>query len=297
MKVRYPLKFTNDRELPADFNGNVFIWDIDKTYLATHFSSLGGLARIPIEFAIDKESIVGMPEVLRGIRRGSGPTFAAAPLYFISSSPPQLKPVISKKMLLDGVQPDGFTFKDWVATLRQLKPKRLKDHLAYKLCALLYGRSFRPQATEYLFGDDVERDAEAYSMYSSILKGDINIDTLDGTLASNMVPFEDRQSIIQLVLDLPKNRGSIGKIFIHLARGTDPKELNNFGPLITPVRNSFQLSLVLYELKLVDNNTVFQTATSLRKALGQSQQPFEETLDDAIRRRLVTDKTLNELRF
>ena len=57
MELRYPLAVFNDRDLPRDYAGPVFVWDVDKTYLSTRFSSSSGLARIPIEFSVDKVAI------------------------------------------------------------------------------------------------------------------------------------------------------------------------------------------------------------------------------------------------
>lgn len=295
MNSRYPLSTFDERPLDPEFQGNVFIWDIDKTYLATSFSSMRGLARIPIEFAIDKEAIAGMPDVLRGIRRGPGPTFAAAPLYFISSSPPQLRPVIARKMLLDGVQPDGFTFKNWLLTLRQFRPKRLKDHLGYKLCALLHGRLTRPVAQEFLFGDNVERDAETYALYARLLAGDLKLDALEGAMITGQVTEEDRRIVLELAEALPQELGGVGRIFIHLARATPPKELESFGPLVTPVRNSCQLSLALFELGLVDRETVIQATNAVSAAGGRSKAKLDATLEDAIARQIVSDETLASL--
>jgi len=295
MGPSYPLSVFDDRQLPPDFDGNVFIWDIDKTYLSTHFSSMKGLARIPIEFAIDKEAIAGMPEVLRGLRRGPGPTFAAAPLYFISSSPPQLKPVISRKMLLDGVQPDGFTFKNWLKTIRQLRPKRLRDHLGYKLCALLHGRRSRPLAREFLFGDNVERDAETYSLYAALLSGELKRDALEGAMITGGVSPEDRLTVLELAEELPETIGSVGRIFIHLARSTPDDELQSFGSLVAPVRNACQLCLVLFEMGLIDQDAVIQATHAVSIALGRSRAKLEDTLEDAIARQLVKDDTLHRL--
>ena len=113
----YPLCEIDNRSLPPDYAGPVFIWDVDKTYLSTHFSSLQGLVRIPVEFPIDKRAIPGMPELVRGLRKGRGAGVACAPLYFITASPPQLRSALENKMLLDGVEFDGITFKDWLRTL------------------------------------------------------------------------------------------------------------------------------------------------------------------------------------
>ncbi len=290
--LRYPLSTSDDRNLHPDFDGDVFVWDIDKTYLSTHFSSMKGLARIPLEFAVDKSAIAGMPEVLRGLRRGPGPKFAAAPLYFVSSSPPQLKSVIERKMLLDGVQPDGFTFKNWGLTLRQLRPDRLRDHLGYKLCALLLGRLRRPRCREFLFGDDAERDAETYSLYSSILNGDSDREEVVRKLRAGRVKDDDHDIILELMDQLPKDVGQVGRIFIHLTRTTPLEELTAHGPKVCPIRNAFQLSLGLFELGLVDENTVVQARTAVRVANRLSPEQAEQELDDALSRGLVSEVTL-----
>ena len=41
------------------FTGDLFVWDIDKTYLVSEFDSFKGLLSIPFEFAIDKRNIAG----------------------------------------------------------------------------------------------------------------------------------------------------------------------------------------------------------------------------------------------
>jgi hypothetical protein len=281
---RYPLTVTDDRDLPRDYDGDVFVWDIDKTYLSTHFSSMKGLARIPLESAVDKRAIAGMPEVLRGLRRGPGPGFAAAPLYFVSSSPPQLRAVIERKMLIDGVQPDGFTFKDWVSTLRQLRPGRLRDHLGYKLCALLLGRQRRPMCREWLFGDDAERDAETYSLYAGVINRERDACAVMGELIAGRVTPEDRRLVFDMIDALPEDVGRVEHIFIHLAKGTAPEELTVYGPMIHPVRNAFQLALALRALGLIDADTVSEARQSVMRAYRLSADDIEQQIDDAASR-------------
>jgi hypothetical protein len=289
----YPLVSTEDRALGAGYDGPVFIWDIDKTYLATRFSSARGLLRIPLEFAVDKVAIAGMVDVLRGLRRGPGPGFAAAPLYFVSSSPPQLRAVIARKMLLDGVQPDGFTFKDWGATLGQLKPGRLRDHLGYKFCALLVGRSARPLAREYLFGDDVERDAETYSLYAARLAGEFDESELDAALEAGRVAPDDRRAALEIARALPSRLGGVERIYIHLARGSDPAGVERRGPLVTAVRDAGQLALSLLEAGLLGEGA----ATAAVRAVDAARRDLSsrERLDDALARGLVSTATLARL--
>ncbi|MEM7679195.1 MAG: hypothetical protein AAF449_24725, partial [Myxococcota bacterium] len=96
------LQQTNERKLAPDYEGRLLIWDIDKTYLNTQFSSFWGLARIPFEGAIDKEAIPGAVPLIRALRHGPSTSSEIVPLYFISGSPLQLRPTIERKMLLDG---------------------------------------------------------------------------------------------------------------------------------------------------------------------------------------------------
>ena len=90
---RYPLDRSNERVFPEGWRGRIYIWDIDKTYLATEIHSLRGLLAVPFEFAIDKRNVAGTGALLRALRRGvAAPGLTIAnPLYFVSASPPQLR--------------------------------------------------------------------------------------------------------------------------------------------------------------------------------------------------------------
>jgi len=292
----YPLAEFRQRVLPAGYDGPVFVSDIDKTYLATRFSSMKGLARIPIELAVDKQAVAGMTEILRGVRRGPGPGFAAAPLYFISSSPPQLRRVIERKMLLDGVQPDGFVFKDWLRTLGEGKPKRLKEHVAFKLTALLRGRLSRPDATEYLFGDDVERDPETYSLYGRLLAGELEEDALEAELREYSVAPADRQEVQTLLASLPARHGRVAGAFILLVRGRGQEALARGGPAVTVVRDAYQLGLALLDRGLVDERCVAAVRACLRDQGRRSEQELGHRLAEAVERGLVSGSTADRLR-
>ena len=50
----YPLNRSQERSYPEDFQGDIFYWDIDKTYLATEFETLAGLVSTSFEMAADK---------------------------------------------------------------------------------------------------------------------------------------------------------------------------------------------------------------------------------------------------
>ena len=295
MPPRYPLSIDDQRTLPDGYHGPVFVWDIDKTYLATHFSSLQGLSRIPFEFAVDKQAITGMPEVLRGIRRGPGPGYGCVPLYFVTASPPQLRGVLEQKMVLDGVEFDGIIFKDWWRIMKGGRPKRLLDQVGFKACALLEGRLRHPLATEYLFGDDAESDADAFFLYAGLVHHDLSEGELRERMTEAGVRKDNQRCALSLFGELPPKRGRVAKIFIHLAKGTPPEAFERFGPLVAPVRNGFQLSLALCGLGVVDRETVRQCREAISRASGKSNPDVESLVADAIDRGLISERELRHL--
>ncbi|MCK5690761.1 hypothetical protein KAI87_15885, partial [Myxococcota bacterium] len=231
----YPMVVEDERELSPDYDGPLFVWDVDKTYLATSFSSLNGLLRIPLEWAVDKHAIAGMPEVLRGLRRGSGKRYASHPLYFVTASPPQMARVLKHRMLLDGVEYDGLTFKNWVLTIKEGRPGRLKEQAGYKLNALLRGRVRRPMCREYLFGDDVEADAVAFSLYARIINQKLGGGDLEQAMMDAEIKEDDRRLVHGMLDKIPQERGSVENIFIHLIQKTSPEAFAHYGPILVPV--------------------------------------------------------------
>jgi hypothetical protein len=255
MSKGYPLAGQDLRRYPPDFSGRVFVWDVDKTYLDTHFSSLHGLLRIPLEFAVDKRSLPGMPEVLRGLRRGPGPDFAAAPIYFVTASPPQLRAVLERKMLLDGVEYDGIFFKDWLRALAGLRPGRLREQIGFKLCALLSARLARPRSVEVLFGDDTESDPQAFSLYARLLQG-MSAGDAESAMQQLGVSGDDRRCVRELLDRLGGAAGAVEKIFVYLARGTLADEVRRLGPLLLPVNDAYQLAWAAHRLGYVDRQAL-----------------------------------------
>ncbi len=286
MKKSYPLSMSDERTLPQDFAGWVYVWDIDKTYLATAFSSLRGLLRVPLEFAVDKRAIPGMPEVLRGLRRGPGPEFLCAPLYFVSASPPQLRGVVAQKMLLDGVEYDGIIFKDWLGTLLQLSPYRLREQVGFKLAALLHGRRRRRHARETLFGDDVERDVEAFDLYARLLSGEIGAGEAEAEMKRHGVRRADRRFVRAALDEIPTPRGTVERIYIHLERDTAPERYARFGPRVRAVRGACQLALALFAEGRVDAECVRAACRMVRQS-HHRHNDVPRLMEDALARGLI----------
>jgi hypothetical protein len=291
----YPLVRDDQRQYPAGWGGRVYVWDLDKTYLDTAFSSLPALLRIPLELGVDKRAIPGMAPLLRGLRRGPGPDYACAPLYFVSASPPQLRAVIERKMLMDGVEFDGLTFKDWLGVLRGLRPGRLREQVGYKVAALLTGRFARPASREVLFGDDTESDASAYHLYASLLEHVDDANWCEAAVRRAGVAEDDGRVISALLARLERPVGSVERAFIHLERETPPEQFAGLAPLVVPVDGAAQLGPVLLHLGLID-------AAAARAALEEVAAVVDPAvlrlrLDQAVARGLVPSGLLEGLGY
>lgn len=214
MKATDLVDRSDDRRL-RHHRGDLYLWDIDKTYLDTHFSSVRGLLRIPLELAVDKVSIAGSVPLLRALRRGPTPGGEPPPLYFISGSPKQLRRSVERKMTLDGVGFDGITFKDQWGLLRSGRIADLRTQVGYKLMALLgYAREFDDQADWWMFGDDVEQDAEVFLLFGRILAG-FRGRELREELERRGVHRLDREEVLNLATVMPvRPADPVQRIFI-----------------------------------------------------------------------------------
>lgn len=288
----FPIHRQSYRTLPADWEGEVFVADIDRTYLATEISSMKGMARIPFERAADKVDIAGMARLFREIRRGPGAERRDTPLYFVSASPAQLRPVIERKMMLDGIGFDGTTFKNWVGVFRKLRLRRLREQIGFKLTALLAGRAELPRgAIESLVGDDLETDPVTFALYADVLAGRIPVHDLPRILQRNGVMEGDAQAIVRARRRLSPGRG-VKRGYIRMERHADPDVFLELGPGIIGCRGPFQMAAVLMREGSIAEDGVLRVAGSLLQR-GLPPGDLIERLRDLRRRALLTtDQTL-----
>jgi hypothetical protein len=281
------LQRTNERRIPSDYTGDILIWDIDKTYLDTRFSSWRGLLAIPFEFAVDKRTIPGAPAVLRALRRGPGEESAIVPLYFISGSPPQLRQVVERRMTLDGVDYDGITFKDQLSLLMSGRYAEIRAQVAYKLMALLHYRSELPQATRWLcFGDDVEADATIFVLFGEVCGG-LRNRALAQRLQSLHLPPHNIAALVAMANTLTSLHDPIERIFIHLERGADLQSFSDHR--VVPTRSYLQTALVLLRMQRINPEAVATVARDLRLR-GMPEATLNTHLQDA-QNRLNIDAT------
>lgn len=278
---------SNARVLAPDYQGPVLICDIDKTYLSTRFSSVRGLLAIPFEFAIDKQPIEGVVATLRAWRRGPSQDIRITPLYFISGSPKQLRPVIQNRMLLDGVEYDGITFKDQLGLLLSGKPRGIVEQIGYKLTSLLLYASQFPGGCEwYFFGDDIERDAEIFLLFGRVCGGLRDAD-LHQELTRLGVARRDVTNILRLAAGLSHQRDPVRSVFIHMASGGP--SLGEGEPRVYRTRSYLQTALLLVRDGLVRRETIGTVAKELRQR-GTSENEIELLLQDAQERFEIDDE-------
>lgn len=292
--MSFPIHRACYRTLDPDWEGEVFVADIDRTYLATHFSSLRGLARIPFERAAQKEDIAGMAKLFREIRRGPTEGSRDTPLYFVSASPSQLRPVIEQKMTIDGIGFDGTTFKNWGGVLRRMRFSRLREQIGFKLTALLAGRtSFPVGAREVLIGDDLETDPVTYALYADILAGRIPVSDLARILMLNGVGEGDARSIVSTRRALRPGRG-VRRAYIRMERHADPSWSLEFAPGVVGCTGAFQIALALWKEGSIMAEGVVRVASDLVER-GVSPHELGERLHDTVRRALLDVDDANAL--
>jgi hypothetical protein len=292
--MAFPIQRKNDRSFSPEWQGEVFVCDIDRTYLATRFSSLKGLARIPFEFAIDKQDIEGMVPLLKEIRRGPGAKSRLTPLYFISASPVQLRPVLERKMLLDGLEFDGTTFKDWIRSVVGLRVGRLREQLGFKLTALLSGRAELPgRAEEILIGDDLEQDPLAFSLYADLVSGRIEENTFYSLLTSFGVASDDAGEILAIARRLP--RGSfVKRAYIRLERFTSADPFLEFFPHVIACRGAFQMAVHLWRSGSISVEGAVRISQELLRR-GASPESLGDRLLEACKKGCLDPTESDEL--
>jgi hypothetical protein len=274
---------TNHRQFDPAWQGDVFVWDIDKTYLDTRFSSLRGLLAIPFEFAIDKRAVFGAVPVLRALRLGPQPTRPRfSPLYFVSGSPPGLRTVVEKKMVLDGVQADGVTFKDQFGLLRAGRPRAIKEQVGYKLAALLMLRAELPAGARFsLFGDDVESDMEAFLLFGRVCAG-LRGAPLREVLRHHGTDWPEVEQAVTLSSSMATETDPVVRVFIHgvtgkLLRRTD------LDARVVATESFLQTALILRDAGQVDDGCPARVAAELRRR-HVTPAAIQGFVDDAVTR-------------
>lgn len=281
-----------DASLARD-SSHVFVWDLDKTYLDTHFESISGLYRTIKEKAFQKKNIPGTRTLVKALTIKGDAYF---PIYFVTASPPQMERRIREKLELDGIKPFGIFCKD---NLRNLKPgrlRRLNQQVGYKLQALMHLRSrLGPNLKQVLWGDDSESDAVIYSLYSDICARRLQDRSLSHILSFFNVRGEQDEVIQQLLKDIPES-DPVERTYINLASDTDPDYYSKFGRRTLATFNAFQTALDLYQEKHISLEQVEFVAIDLKQNYGFTLEELAQSLDDLVYRRVLIQEEAEKVK-
>ncbi len=263
----------------------VFVWDLDKTYLDTHFETLRGLWRAAMEKAFQKRNIPGTGSLVRALTQNApGTESKPFPIYFITASPPQIERRIRTKLEIDGIRPFGTFFKDNLRNLRPSHFKRLKRHVGYKLQALLELRlKLHPEVKQILWGDDSESDAVVYSLYSDICARRVVGEDLRFVLDHLKVSRPQREQILELQEQAPVH-DPVSRIYINLADDTDPDYYAKFGRRVVATFNTFQIALDLLEQGHLTLEQMERVAQDMVTNYGMTPDQLAQALEDLAKR-------------
>ncbi len=261
----------------------VFIWDLDKTYLDTHFESFSGLMRTIFEKAFQKRNVPGTAELVKALSKKTSPL----PIYFISASPPQMQEKIKSKLDLDGIKPFGFLSKDNLKNLRPALWKHLTNHIGFKIQALMEIRLLLSKDCKMIcWGDDSESDATIYSLFSDICSHRLTDREIRLLLIDFSIPLDQIDLIIEL-RDQKENFDPLERVYINLAVDTDPEYYRRYGRRLMAVDNTFEVALDLFQRGFVTLEGVLDVVKALKENYNFNRYNFEHSYELlCVRRRM-----------
>lgn len=272
-----------------DSNAEVYVWDLDKTYLDTSIDSFMGLFKTVFEKAFTKKNVPGTPSLIRSLSRYRKKHFNEVdfPIFFVSASPPQMETKVYEKFVIDDIKPIGMFYKD---NLKNLAPKRflfLKKQVGYKIQSLLQLRSRLAKDMRMIcFGDDSESDATIYNLFSDICARRHTETELSQVLEDLGVTHAQIDEILRLQSVIPI-QDPVEKIYINLATDTDPEYYLKFGRRTFPTYNTFQVAVDLVQdqrLSLEELGTIIDVLT---EKYGQTHEQLVLSFEELIRRRIL----------
>ncbi|MBX7232456.1 MAG: hypothetical protein K1X29_10260 [Bdellovibrionales bacterium] len=276
----------------------VFVWDLDKTYLDTTFETLRGLIKIAMEKAFQKRNVPGTATLVRALRnywQDQNVGKSNFPIYFVTASPPQLEQKIHQKLVLDGIHTFGLFCKDNLKNLRPSRLSHLRHQVGFKLQSLMQLRvHLADQVRQVLWGDDSESDAIIYSLYSDICSRRLTGTGLKEILRGLKVLGPQMETILHLQNQVPE-WDPVDKIYINLAVDTDADYYLKFGRRVVPTYNTFQAALDLFQDGRLDLSQVQLVAIDMIRNYGFTMNEMEASLRDLVNRPVLAHETLQGL--
>jgi hypothetical protein len=269
----------------------VYRWDLDKTYLDTDFHSLRGLVRTATEPAHRKNALPGAASLLRALSHR-----VDARVTVVSGSPIQMRHVLREKLALDGIRFDELVLKDNLGNVRKGRLRAVRGQLGYKLPALLEARTrTNTDATEVLFGDDVESDALVYSVYADAISGKVGAAGVSRIMErAGAYPDEIDRALAALVGI--EHSEAVERIFIRQERGVPSHRLAALGRRVVPIRSWWQAALVLKEMGHIHAEELHNVMQAVYENEGEDPWAMAALAQDMLRRDLVQNDTVLSIR-
>jgi hypothetical protein len=272
---------------------HVFRWDLDKTYLATDFDSIGALIRTAMQTAEEKQNIPGTAALMRELRRG--PDGKQTRIHVISGSPRQMRRVLEQKLRLDGADIDSLTLKPNVRNMLRMRFRAVRDQLGYKLPALLESRTtMQASVLETCFGDDAELDGLVYRLYADICSHRVRGPALEAIITAGQL-YPDQADRIRGAADRIPAHDPVERVLIHLETGSPTGRFESLGPRVVPTFNSFQASLVLFIDGRLDIAAVGRVVDDMISGYRYDGGRLTRSLNDALRRGIVKADAIEPL--
>lgn len=275
----------------------VFVWDLDKTYLDTSIDSIGALLSTAVERALSKKNVPGTNVLLQALSKSwmQAKGQSRFPIYFITASPPQIERRIREKFEIDNIRPFGCFYKD---NLRNIHPKRwwrLTKQVGYKVQALLQLRLLlKPEVKQVFWGDDSESDAIIYNLYSDICARRLSAAEIRSVLRNFFVLGDQVDRILHLQSQIPE-QDPVEKVYINLAADTDPDWYLKFGRRTLPTYNYFQVAIDLFQDQRLPVEAVIAIAQDLVFNYGFTSEELVRAFDELIRRHVLGASSVEKL--
>lgn len=285
---------TLEKEKKAE---DVYVWDLDKTYLDTKFETIKGIVKTAFEKGFQKKNVPGTGALVRALKTSLNQKRPEEELaiYFITASPPQLEESIYEKLSLDGANPFGVFFKDNLQNLRPKRLWRLTKQVGYKLQSLMQLRlRLGTNVRQILWGDDSETDAVIYSLYSDICSRRIDEKSLVKILRYFHVVGTQVDAILELQSRLPVH-DPVEKVYINLAVDTDSEYYLKFGRRLMASFNSVQTALDLFQDGRIGVEQVVDVTTDLETNFEFTTDEVEWSIDELVKRQILAEETIKEV--
>ncbi len=271
---------------------HIFRWDLDKTYLATDFDTIGDLVKTFLQKAKEKTNIPGADALLGELLL---PSFRdKRRVTFISGSPSQMRNVLEEKLRIDGIEPDLFILKPTMDNILRGKFRAVRGQVGYKLDALLSARKGMQLAPETLFGDDAESDAMIYALYDDITAGRVGRAYVQDVMKAAKVYPDTAERILWQIREMDLEP-TVSRIFINLERRTPTSIFDTYGARVVPIYNYFQAALILFNDRILDAGSVLRIALDMNQRHQYSPAMLANSFQDLLRRRRISSSVARRL--